>query len=240
MNRWIAIVLMLTIASCARRAGGPDVKSPKAFGSVLVLVSGEKQIAGIGSQLEQPIVVQVNDAQGAPVAGALVQFSAAAGVVLTPDRGLTGTDGQFTSNVNMGSVRGRYQILAATRDSSGKTVELRIEEIALGYQEMLGKQVSEMHCVRCHESESTPERVSNQDNLKSKPHSFTDGPVLNAMSDANLIAIISHGGAALGKSAEMPPYGATLSKQEIDALVALLRAVADPPYHPQGVMYASN
>jgi len=60
------------------------------------------------------------------------------------------------------------------------------------------------------------------------------------MSDATLIAMIAHGGAALNKSAEMPPYGNTLTKREIDALVAFVRAVADPPYRPQGVFYASN
>ena len=60
------------------------------------------------------------------------------------------------------------------------------------------------------------------------------------MSDANLAAIISHGGAALGKSAEMPPYVNRLDKAGIHALIAFIRAVADPPYRPQGVFYASN
>jgi len=45
---------------------------------------------------------------------------------------------------------------------------------------------------------------------------------------------------ALSKSPQMPPYGNTLTKAEIDALVAYLRAVADPPYRPQGVFYAAN
>jgi hypothetical protein len=39
------------------------------------LVSGEKQAAGVGSALDQPVVVQVNDDKGAAVAGALVQFA---------------------------------------------------------------------------------------------------------------------------------------------------------------------
>ncbi len=60
------------------------------------------------------------------------------------------------------------------------------------------------------------------------------------MSDADLAAIIARRRRALNKSAEMPPYGDTLTKTEIEALVAYLRAVADPPYRPQGVFYASN
>jgi len=59
--------------------------------------------------------------------------------------------------------------------------------------------VSDIHCVRCHDSESTPERVSNHDNLIAQAHSFTDGAILNAMSDADLAAIIGHGGRRAGQ-----------------------------------------
>jgi mono/diheme cytochrome c family protein len=236
---WIVLALAMTSA-CSRRAAGPADAQPKAFGAALVLVSGDKQAAGVGSPLDQPVVVQVNDDKGTAVAGALVRFAGAGGVTFDPDHGLTGSDGQFTTNVSLGGVHGRYQIVAATRDSSGKAAEIRTDEIALGYQETLGKKVSDLHCVRCHDSESTPERVSNHDNLTAQAHAFTDGATLNAMSDADLAAIISHGGAALGKSAEMPPYGNTLTKPELDALIGLLRALADPPYRPLGIFYAGK
>jgi mono/diheme cytochrome c family protein len=236
---WIATIMLALGAACAQPRAAPE-EQPKAFGAALVSVSGEKQTAAVGAQLEQPLVVQVNDAQGAAVAGALVRFAGPDGVTFHPDRGLTGADGQFTTNVSLGGVHGHYQIVASTTNAAGKLAEARVDEIALGYQETLGRKLNEMHCVRCHDSESTPARVSNQGNLEAKPHSFTDGAVLNSMSDATLVAIISHGGAALNKSAEMPPYGNTLKKAEIDALVAFLRAVADPPYRPAGVFYAGN
>ncbi len=243
MNRawlgWIVLALGMTSA-CSRRAAAPVEAQPKAFGAAVVLVSGDKQAAGVGSALDQPVVVQVNDDKGTAVAGALVRFAGAGGVTFDPDHGLTGSDGQFTTNVSLGGLHGRYQIVAATPGSSGKPAEVRIDEIALGYQEMLGKQVGDIHCVRCHDSESTPQRVSNHDNLSAQAHAFTDGATLNAMSDADLAAIIGHGGAALGKSAEMPPYGNTLTKPEIDALIALLRALADPPYRPLGIFYADR
>jgi mono/diheme cytochrome c family protein len=142
--------------------------------------------------------------------------------------------------VNLGSAGGHYQLLASTPTASGAAVAIHVDEIALGYQEMLGAKVSEIHCIRCHDSESTAARVSNLDNLTAKPHLFTDGAFLNTMSDADLSAMISHGGNGLNKSPEMPPYGNTLTKQEIAALVAYMRAMADPPYRAQGVFYASN
>jgi len=236
---WLITFLALA-GGCARRPPAVRVPQAKAFGAAVVLVSGEKQVAGVGAQLDQPVVVQVNDAKGAAVAGALVRFAASGGMSFQPEHGLTGADGQFTTTVSLGSLAGQYQIVASTSDASGKRAELSIAEIAVGYQEQLGQQLNAIHCIRCHDPESTPERVSNHDNLNAKPHAFTDGGVLNAMSDANLVAIIGHGGVALNKSAEMPPYANRLTKAEIDALAAYIRAVADPPYRPQGVFYASN
>jgi len=236
---WIVPVLFGVLAGCMKRPQSP-AENPTAFGAAVVLVSGEKQVAGIGAQLDQPVVVQVNDDKGAPVAGALVRFAGIGGIAFQPQRGLTGSDGQFTTNVTLAGMSGHYQISAITLTAAGKPGEVRIDEIALGYQAMLGKQVNDIHCVRCHDSESTPERVSNHDNLDPAPHAVTDGAVLNAMSDANLQAIIAHGGPALNKSPQMPPYGNTLTNAEIDALVAYLRAVSDPPYRTQGVFYASN
>jgi len=109
-------------------------------------------------------------------------------------------------------------------------VRLSVDEIALGYEATLGRQLNVQYCARCHDPESTPERVSNMDNLDPKPHPFTEGDTFNKVSDADLISTITHGGAALNKSAAMPPFGYTLSKAEVQALASYIRAVADPPY----------
>ena len=236
----LAVFGLITLGACAKRGANTPEVTAKAFGAAVVSVSGEKQFAGVGTPLEQPLVIQVNDAKGAAVAGARVHFSGSGGAFATPPEGLTGPDGQFSATVNLGGAGGHYQILVTTPLASGQNAAIRVDEIALGYQEMVGAKLNEIHCVRCHDSESTPERVSNHDNLNAKPHGFSEGAVLNAMSAADLASIIAHGGVALNKSAEMPPYGNTLTKQEIAALVAFLRAVADPPYPAQGVFYASN
>ena len=237
---WAWLIPMMAIAgACTRHPATVLEPQPKAFGAEVILVSGDKQVAGLGAQLDQPVVVQVNDRKGAVVAGAPVRFTGAGGVAFQPDRGLTCSDGQFATNVSLGGMAGPYQIAASTIDSTGKRADVRIEEIAVGYQERLGQQLNVIHCIRCHDPESTPERVSNHDNLSAQAHAFTEGAVLNAISDANLAAIITHGGAALNKSPEMPPYGNRLTKAEIDALAAYIRAVSDPPNRPQGVFDAN-
>ncbi|MGA3027316.1 MAG: c-type cytochrome [Bryobacteraceae bacterium] len=242
MRRTLAALVLLLglMPACRHGAKSPQPAAAKAFGTALVEVGGGKQAAGIGTALDQPVVVQVNDAQGSAVANALVHVRVSGGGGSNPESGLTGPDGQLTANITLGGSAGNYEVVASTNDAAGKLIELRLDEVALGYQETLGKQLNDVYCARCHDPESTPERVSNHDNLTAQAHAFTEGGVLNAMSDADLTAIMAHGGPALSRSPEMPPYGFVLSKSEIAALAAYIRAIADPPYRSKGAVYAKN
>ena len=119
-----------------------------------------------------------------------IAFTAAPGVTFTPKEGLTDSSGQFSANVASEGKAGHYQLTAITRDSAGKTIELKIEEIALGYQQGVGQRLNEQYCVRCHDPESSPQRVSNYDNLTTKPHPFSEGDALNKLTDDELTAAI--------------------------------------------------
>jgi mono/diheme cytochrome c family protein len=242
-RRFPTVVLLFSAVltgSCSHQT--PSLTSPKptAFGAALVESSGGKQMTQIGALLPQPVVVQVNDEQGAAIPGALVKFSAAPGVTFDPAGGLTDSSGQVTTNISLGGMAGRYQVTASSTDKAGKKVSLTIEEIALGYQQTLGRQLNDQYCERCHNPESTVERVSNYDNLEIKPHPFTEGDTLNKLTDADLTAIISHGGPALNKSALMPAWGNTLSKSDIQALISYIRTISDPPSRSAGPVYAGN
>jgi mono/diheme cytochrome c family protein len=232
------LLLCIALPACGRKhSTGPQAT---AYGTAIVVSSGDKQSAPVGATLADPVVVQVNDAQGTPVVGAVVVFEAAPGITFNPANGLTDSSGQFTTTVSLGPQAGRYRLAAASRDSSGKSFYVTLDEIALGYQQVLGSQLNDKYCARCHNPESTPARVSNFDNLNAKPHPFTEGDTLKKLSDDDLIAIISHGGPAIGRSAEMPPWGYTLSKSDIQALAAYIRAVGDPPYQTKGLVYGKQ
>ena len=101
--------------------------------------------------------------------------------------------------------------------------------IQLNYQQAQGKRIFYTQCVYCH-ADSTPAGPSNRSNLKPVPALMNDGTVLNAESDEYLQNIITLGGSAVSKSAMMPPYGQTLTKEEILDLIAYTRAIAQPPY----------
>jgi mono/diheme cytochrome c family protein len=139
--------------------------------------------------------------------------------------------------MQLGFNAGSYQVTAETPKQNGGAVSLNLLATGLGYEATLGKAVNDQYCIRCHDPESTPERVSNFDNLSPAPHQFADGATYNRLSDADLMNVITHGGAAMRKSPQMPAYGATLKPAEIKALLAYIRSIADPPYQTSGVKY---
>ncbi len=103
--------------------------------------------------------------------------------------------------------------------------------IPLDYQQVQGQRLFYQDCVWCH-ADSTPAGPSNRSNVNPTPALMNDGSALNKLSDEYLRNIISLGGSALGKSAMMPPWGKSLTQDDIRNLVAYTRAIAQPPYQP--------
>jgi cytochrome c oxidase cbb3-type subunit 3 len=97
--------------------------------------------------------------------------------------------------------------------------------IALNYQQAQGKRVFYNNCVWCH-ADATPAGPSNRINLSPTPPLATDGETLNSLPDEAMQNIITLGGAAMGKSAMMPPWGQTLTQDDIRAVMAFERAIA--------------
>lgn len=101
--------------------------------------------------------------------------------------------------------------------------------IPLNFEQAQGKRIFYEKCVWCH-ADTTPAGPSNRSNLTPTPALINDGSVLNPMTDEYLKNMITLGGSAMGKSAMMPPWGRTLSQEDIRALIAYIRVVAQPPY----------
>ena len=234
------LAFLALCAGCSHRQPAAPSLHATAAGAAIVELSGGKQLGSPGTTLSQPLVVQVNDKDGNSVTGALVHFNGPGGVVFDPPQALTDSSGQASTQVTLGGIAGRCDLTASSMDAASKTFSLRITEFAAGYQQQLGREVEENYCARCHDPESTTERVSNSDNLAVKPHPFGDGDSLNKLSDSDLNSIIRHGGQSMNLSALMPPYGATLNKSEVQALITYIRLVSDPPYKPAGVTYTKQ
>ncbi len=101
--------------------------------------------------------------------------------------------------------------------------------IPLSYQQAQGKRIFYADCVWCH-ADSTPAGPSNRANLTPTPALLNDGKTLNGLSNQYLQNIIALGGAAVDKSPMMPPWGRTLTAEDIQDVIAFTRAIAQPPY----------
>jgi mono/diheme cytochrome c family protein len=88
--------------------------------------------------------------------------------------------------------------------------------MGVNYQVTLGRELARRYCAQCHNPASTPDRVSNYDNLDTPPLPLRHF----SKTEQELRQILSDG----GPTPEMPPYGATLTKPEIEALLACLKS----------------
>lgn len=66
--------------------------------------------------------------------------------------------------------------------------------------------------------------------LQPAPAKHADGNYMNALSNDYLFKVVKEGGAAVGKSATMAPWGTSLSDEEIWGLVRFMRSLAVPAY----------
>lgn len=103
--------------------------------------------------------------------------------------------------------------------------------IPLDYLQAQGARVFQSNCVWCH-GDATPAGPSNRSNVTPTPPLLNDGATLNPLNDQFLQNIITLGGSAMGKSAMMPPWGRTLTADEVRAVISYIRAIAQPPYQP--------
>jgi mono/diheme cytochrome c family protein len=91
-----------------------------------------------------------------------------------------------------------------------------------------GKNLYATYCAGCHGDQGKGDGVASK-SLPVKLADFTDGSIMNQLSDKFLFDVISKGGSTVGKSAFMPGWG-NLNEKQIRDIIAYLRSIADPPY----------
>jgi mono/diheme cytochrome c family protein len=66
--------------------------------------------------------------------------------------------------------------------------------------------------------------------LNPKPAKHSDGSYMNPLTNEHLFKTIKEGGAAVGKSPMMAPWGGVMTDDQIWDVVAFVRSLAKPPY----------
>jgi mono/diheme cytochrome c family protein len=101
----------------------------------------------------------------------------------------------------------------AARVSSGPSYELR-----------LGKRIYGHYCQTCH-GETGAGDGFNAFNLDPRPRDLSDPKFYKSKNDVDLADAVRRGGAGVGLSPLMPPWGHTLSGRQIDQVILYLRSL---------------
>ena len=95
------------------------------------------------------------------------------------------------------------------------------------YELRLGREVFQHYCLTCH-GETGAGDGFNAFNLDPRPRDMSDPAFQTKKTDAELADAIQRGGAGVGLSALMPPWGRTLSRAEVDQVVLYIRSLRKP------------
>ncbi len=104
-------------------------------------------------------------------------------------------------------------------------------EPPLSYELRLGKQVFQHYCLICH-GETGAGDGFNAFNVEPHPRDIGDPAFQKAKADPDLKDTIRRGGVGVGLSPMMPPWGKTLTTDQIDQVVGYLRTLKRPDAPP--------
>jgi len=112
----------------------------------------------------------------------------------------------------------------ARRTAAGPGAAARRPALAPSYELRLGRQVFQHYCQTCH-GETGAGDGFNAFNLDPRPRDLSDPAFQKKKTDAELTDAVRRGGAGVGLSSMMPPWGKTLSQAEVDEVVLYVRSL---------------
>jgi len=89
------------------------------------------------------------------------------------------------------------------------------------------KQVFDFYCAQCHGTDGKGRGINVTKDFATDPRNLTDSSEMAKRSDDDLRGVIKDGGPSISKSALMPPWGSTLTADEVEGLVKYIRKLCD-------------
>jgi cytochrome c oxidase cbb3-type subunit 3 len=87
-----------------------------------------------------------------------------------------------------------------------------------------GKKLYGQFCASCHGQSGKGDGAAAAA-LNPKPRDHTNKEYMSKMSDDEMLKVIKNGGASVGKSPLMPPWGAALKDDQIQDVIAYIRTL---------------
>jgi mono/diheme cytochrome c family protein len=88
-----------------------------------------------------------------------------------------------------------------------------------------GKNLYGQFCATCHGQSGKGDGPAAAA-LNPKPRDHTDKDYMSKLSDDDMLKVIKNGGASVGKSPLMPPWGASLKDDQIQDIIAYVRTLS--------------
>jgi cytochrome c oxidase cbb3-type subunit 3 len=89
------------------------------------------------------------------------------------------------------------------------------------------EQLFNFYCAQCHGLEGKGNGPNVGKEFPVDPRNFTNADEMEKLSDADIKNVILDGGPSASKSPMMPPWGKTLTDEDVDALVKHLRKLCN-------------
>ncbi len=88
-------------------------------------------------------------------------------------------------------------------------------------------QLFKFYCAHCHGLEGKGNGPNIGKEFPVDPRNFTESEEMEKLSDADIKNVILDGGPSMSKSPMMPPWGKTLTEEDVDGLVKYLRKLCN-------------
>jgi cytochrome c oxidase cbb3-type subunit III len=85
--------------------------------------------------------------------------------------------------------------------------------------------VFKFYCAQCHGLTGKGDGPNVTKDFPVSPRNFTNAEEMNKLTNADLKNVILDGGPSVSKSPMMPPWGKTLTEEDVDGLVKYLRVL---------------
>jgi mono/diheme cytochrome c family protein len=89
------------------------------------------------------------------------------------------------------------------------------------------KQVFDFYCAQCHGEKGDGKGINVTKDFATDPRDFTNKTDMEKRSDDDIRGVIKDGGPSISKSPLMPPWGATISSQDVEGLLAYIRKMCN-------------
>ncbi len=89
------------------------------------------------------------------------------------------------------------------------------------------EQLFKFYCAQCHGLEGKGNGPNVGKEFPVDPRNFTKSDEMEKLSDADIKNVILDGGPSMSKSPMMPPWGKTLTEEDVDGLVKYLRKLCN-------------